>query len=184
MAASSFLRRSLLASALSFVLLGLLVGWAVVSGHLFSDTDFAALHPIPAERRFLVARESSWSPPEARLSPTPVVELRRGTGGGYELLYWGNPVRAAYAYRIVEAGSGQTVLRTPEGIPQGSRPLPMTAEKRADGRLPLQGVLPLTGLAGTPGRLYAVRVEILDAQTGIVLCRSEYLVEGNQPNSL
>ena len=109
-----------------------------------------------------------------------MVELRRRTDGGYELLYWGNPVRAAYAYRIEEAGSGQTVLRSPEGAPQDSRPLPMTTEKRADGRLPLQGVLPLTGLAGSPGKLYAVRVEILDAQTGIVLCRSEYLAEGDE----
>ena len=180
MAASSFLRRSLLAAAFSLVLLGLLVGWAAMSGHLFSDADFAALHPIPAERRFLIARESSWTPPESRLSSVPVVELRRRTDGGYELLYWGNPVRAAYAYRIEEAGSGQTVLRSPEGAPQDSRPLPMTTEKRADGRLPLQGVLPLTGLAGSPGKLYAVRVEILDAQTGIVLCRSEYLAEGDE----
>ncbi len=180
MAVSSFLRRSLLASALSGVLLSLLVGWAIVSENMFSDTDFASLHPIPAERRFLVARESSWTPPESRLSSVPVVELRHRAGGGYELLYWGNPVRAAYAYRIEEAGSGQTVLRTPEGLPQDSRPLPMTAENRADGQLPLQGILPLSGLAGSPGRLYAVRVEILDAQTGICLCRSEYLVEGDE----
>lgn len=172
----SFLRRSLLSAALSGVALGALCGWGVRVGR-----GMASCRPwpvVPPERLFLVARECTWQAPKALRSDTPVACLRERKGGGYELLYWGNPVRPSYAYRMREVMGGRSVLLSPEGRCQESRPLPMTEGRREDGLLPLQAVLPIESLSGAPGRPQPVRLEILDARSGSVLCGVDYLVEG------
>lgn len=174
----SFLHARLLSAALSAIALAALCGWGLLS----ADGGWLARWRVslPPERFFYVAREHTWSAPEALRSNTPVACLRERNGGGYELLYWGNPVRPTYAYRMREIASGRSVLLSPKGKRQPSRPLPMGASRRADGLLPLQLVLPIPGVEGSVGQPRPVRLEILDARTGEVLCGVDYLIEGNQ----
>lgn len=170
--------RSLLSMALAWV--GVLVSvliwagcgypWAVAPGMELRVCN------LPRER-VLQVPHGSWYVPAAHMdSSVPIVQLRECSPGEFELLYWGNPVRPRYVYRVLNIMSGDSVLQSPEGLPEDQRELPVPHMRRADGNLPLQPVQKLGILRPAPGGFCAVRVEVLAPEHNVVLCRNEYLL--------
>lgn len=147
----------------------------------YRPPTFAQLHSPESEHRCYAPFMPGYAPEASLRSSSPVVRLREDGAGGYELLYWGNPVRPAYSYSIRAHRGRQSVLLDAQGSPQLCRPLPVTAAKRKDGRLPLQPPVPLARLKGAAGELYAVRISVHDARTGSPLCWADYLISGNDP---
>ncbi len=133
-------------------------------------------HDLPPERVLQVPKGRWYVAEPAIASSVPVVQLRETSPEHYELLYWGNPVRPRYAYRVLNIMSGESVLLAADGTPDALRSLPVTQARRADARLPLQPVQSLGRLAPAPGGFVAVSVEVLDAQQMTVLCKNEYLL--------
>lgn len=116
--------------------------------------------------------------PESIVSDRAVVRLRYRADGGLELLYWGNPVRKQYAWRL--RSGGKSALMDSEGDTQAYRQLPVTAPAREDKQLPLQPVLRVDGVRGLRGCPYAASLEVFDPATGQVFCRRNCLIEGDQ----
>lgn len=135
---------------------------------------------IPPERVWLVPPGEEADVPRALRASRPVVRLRQRKDGVYELLYWGNPVRAAYSYSVEAVGLKRSVLVDGAGKPQATRPLPVTEPARPDRLLPLQPAVPLEGLDCGKGDAIAVCVAVRDASTGAILCSEDYLLENTR----
>lgn len=144
--------------------------WAVEPGAEMRVCD------LPVERVLQVPHGAWYVPSPCRESSVPIVQLREFAPGEFELLYWGNPVRPHYAYRVLNIMSGDSVLLSAEGSPETQRNLPVTSPRQADGKLPLQPAQKLGRLRPAPGGFCAVRVEVLASERGVVLCRNEYLL--------
>lgn len=176
--------RSLLAMLLAWV--GVLVAvvvwagcgypWVLKQGEVPQQCD------LPSERVMLVPFGAWYTAEQHIASSVPVIQLREPHPGEYELLYWGNPVRPRYAYRALSIMSGNSVLLRPDGTVEPLRNLPVPTPKRQDGRLPLQPVQKLGKLRSAPGGYCAVRVEVLAADSGAVLCWKEYLLRCPEQN--
>ncbi len=150
--------------------------WAVEQGMELRVCD------LPSER-VLQVPHGAWYAPEPHVaSSVPVVKLREYAPGEFELLYWGNPVRPRYAYRVLNIMSGDSVLQTGKGAPESMRNLPVSHPRRADGQLPLQAPQKLGPLRPAPGGFCAVRVEVLAPDSGVVLCWGEYLLPCPEPH--
>lgn len=170
--------RSLLCMALAWV--GVLVAvliwsgcghpWAVEPGMELRVCD------LPNERVLQVPPGAWYTPAPCKDSSVPIVQLREYAPGEFELLYWGNPVRPRYMYRVLNIMSGNSVLLSPEGEPESQRNLPVPSPRRADGKLPLQPAQKLGRLCPAPGGFCAVRVEVLAPEKDIVLCWAEFLL--------
>lgn len=148
------------------------IGYPGVVGHAAESE----LCDVPPERVLRVPFGAWYTPDDSLNSPVPIVRLREKNHAEYELLYWGNPVRPRYAYRVLNIMNGQTLLRDAAGKPVSSRELPVPRPQRADTRLPLQPVLELGRLPASPGGFVAARVEVIDATRGVVLCGAEFLL--------
>lgn len=144
--------------------------WAVAPGMELRVCD------LPSERVLQVPHGAWYVPSAHKASSVPMVQLRECTPGEFELLYWGNPVRPRYAYRVLNIMSGDSVLLAPGGKPEPRRNLPVPHPRRADGKLPLQPAQKLGKLRPAPGGFCAVRVEVLAPEEDVVLCWSEYLL--------
>lgn len=142
--------------------------------------SYAFLHPPAAEEFNDAAYLPEVDVPSSVVSGSPEIRLREWAPDQYELLYWGNPIRPAYTFRVQERGSRESVLLSSSGEVQKERPLPVPVSRRKDGRLPLQPAVKLKGLRGKPGELYAVRISVHDAASGALLCYRNCLLCGDE----
>lgn len=170
--------RSLL--AMLFAWLGVLVAgivWAAAGYPWGVEPDAAhECYDLPSERVLQVPFGAWYTAEDAVSSTVPIVQLREYAPGEYELLYWGNPVRPRYTYRLLNIMNGDSVLPSPAGSLERERHLPVTAPVRKDGRLPLQPAQKLGKISPSPGGYCAVRVEVLAPENNAVLCWKEYLL--------
>ena len=150
--------------------------WCGCPGRIVDAAAIPVCH-LPEERVLQVPHGAWYQAEEYVESSVPVVRVKSVAPGQYELLYWGNPVRPRYSYRVLNIMSGDSVLLSVDGRPEARRELPVTRPRREDGRLPLQPVLKIGDLPPSLGGFCAVRVEVLDPDSGVVLCWAEYLLE-------
>lgn len=170
--------RSLL--AMLFAWLGVLVAggvWSAAGYPWIVETEVAyERYDLPSERVLQVPFGAWYTAEESISSTVPMVQLREYAPGEYELLYWGNPVRPRYTYRVLNIMNGDSVLRTSSGSLEPERHLLVTSPVRKDGRLPLQPAQKLGRLSPSPGGYCSVRVEVLASENNAVLCWKEYLL--------
>lgn len=169
--------------ALGVAALLTLVAFIVTAGKLTEYAEIRAKqhhHFLPPETVCLSPYTAGHKVPEALASRRPVIRLREYAPDCFELLYWGNPIRPAYSFSVWSLETGTPALLSEQGVPERSRPLPVTAPRRADGKLPLQPVVKLLRLRGRRGDLYAARIAVHDSATGTVLASALYLLSGNQ----
>lgn len=133
-------------------------------------------YAIPAEVLCRIAATPKEEIPEAVDSDSPQLRLREYAPGHYELLYWGNPVRPHYTYSITKVSTGKTILYSPDGMPEQQRDLAVTQARRTDGKLPLQPIIKLHGMAQNTEQYYAAKISIHDGTTGKILCSEVYLI--------
>ncbi len=154
------------------------------SHHTFQlkPTNFGYLHPFPAEKQWTIPMPHTTQFPLAIIGYKPQLYLRKREGGGYDIVFYDNPGKEGVRYlvNIVEVTSMRSVETDAKGTPVERRYLsPDTATYSEDlssmARQVASPILHLKGIRATP---YAIRIEIIQEDTGIVLVHKEYLVVG------
>lgn len=136
-------------------------------------------YDIPAEVSCLIPASSTEELPKSITAKKPHIRLRACANNQYELLYWGNPVRAGYTYSIINVSNKQSVLLRDDGKTEPFRELQVSTPNNQKGTIVLQPIIPLRQLRGKSGEYYAAKVSIHDATDGTILCSAIYLICGN-----
>ncbi len=156
----------------------------VFSHHTFQLklTDFGYLHPFPSEKQWDIPMPHTTQFPLAIIGYKAQLYLRAREKGGYDIIFYDNPGKEGVRYlvNLVEVTSKRCAETDAKGNSLQGRYLSSNAAAFSPDLSSMikQAAAPILHLKGVEDTPYAVRIEIIQEDTGVVLAHREYLVVG------